>query len=105
MSQGLTQIVEVYRVDPDTGEEKRVGQVAYGGDGRLSLLDVDPDMAAALGEAIRSVNGKTEIVELVPPEDAPEKFQTAAKVTKRDDEDFFDALGRYMAKYYGFTLG
>jgi hypothetical protein len=105
MSDGVTQIVEVYRVDPEGGEGERVGQVALGADGQLELLEADPDVMARLAEAVRSVNGKGEITELVPPEDAPEKFQTAARVTKRDAPEFFDALSRYMEKYYGFSLG
>jgi hypothetical protein len=105
MSDGMTQIVEVYRVDPEGGEGERVAQVAFGADGRLELLDADPDVMAPLAEAVRSVNGKEQIIELVPPDDAPEKFQTAARVTKRDDPEFFDALSRYMEKYYGFSLG
>jgi hypothetical protein len=105
MSDGVTQIVDVYRVDPEGGEGERVGQVAFGADGRLDVLDADPDVMARLEEAVRSVNGKGQITELVPPEDAPEKFQTAARVTSRDDPDFFDALSRYMETYYGFSLG
>jgi len=97
--------VEVYRVDPEGGAGERVGQVAFGADGRLELLDADPDVTARLAEAVRSVNGKKQITELVPPEDAPEKFQTAARVTNRDAPEFFDALSRYMEKYYGFSLG
>lgn len=105
MSDEMTRIVEVYRVDPDGGEGERVGQVAFGADGRLDLLDAEPDVMARLAEAVRAVNAKGQITELVPPEDAPEKFQTAARVTKRDAPEFFDALSRYMESYYGFSLG
>jgi hypothetical protein len=105
MSDGMTQIVEVYRVDPEGGEGERVGQVALGADGRLELLEADPDVMTRLAEAVRSVNGKGKITELVPPDDALEKFQTAARVTERDAPEFFDALSRYMEKYYGFSLG
>ena len=105
MSEGLTAIVEVYRVDPETQAETRVGQAEFSGSGMLSLLEVDPDEDVRLRAALDAVNGKKEIIELVPPTDATEKFQTASLVTKRGDEGFFDAVSRYMMKYYGFSLG
>ncbi len=101
----VTAILDVFRVDPQTEAETRVGQVEYSESGRLALLDVEPEHDARLRSAITAVNGKTDLVELVPPTGSDTPFATASKVTQRSDADFMQALNRYMLKYYGFSLG
>jgi len=105
MSEALTQILDVYRIDPDGAEAQRVGEVEFAPDGRLSLTDVDPDMATKLRQAILAVNGQEEIVELAPPDATAERYDLGTRVTKRTESGFFDAVNRFLARYYGFSLG
>jgi len=106
MSDDITETLSVFHVDPKTQEESRIGEVEYDAGGRLTVLDVDPAFDARLRAAVAAMNGKVEIVELVPPDapDAP-KHAIADKVTKRGDEGFFEAMSDYLERYYGFTLG
>jgi hypothetical protein len=88
-----------------TGDEERTkaGEIEYDFDGRLRLISVGPEHEVLLREAIRSVNAKERIVELVPPTSgAP--LAVDVKATERDDDAFFDALNRYLERCYGFAL-
>lgn len=98
-------LLDVYRVDPDSGVETGVGLLELAADGTLAVLEAAPDVAIKLTSAVSSMNAKRHVTELVPPEDATEPGQTAAKITERTDPDFVQALNRYMRRYYGFGLG
>jgi hypothetical protein len=106
MSDDVVETLNVYCVDPMTQEESRIGIVEYTSDGRLTVIDVDPAFDGKLRDAVAALNGKTEIVELIP-SDAPDatKHAVATKVTRRGDEEFFGALSGYLERYYGLTLG
>jgi hypothetical protein len=116
MSDQVTQIVGFYVTDAETGEDRQVGQAEFSPAGMLSLLDADPDMAGKLTAAIRAVNAKDVIVEVspktAPPEDGDEvaadddsgSYESPALVTARGEEGFFDALSRYVERYYGVSL-
>lgn len=98
-------ILDVFRVDPATGAERRAGAVELFAGGRLAVLEADPAWEAKLRAAIEAVNGKPQIVELVPPAAATEAGQTAARVTPRSDPNFLQAVNRYLVRYYAFSIG
>lgn len=106
MSDDVSESLSVFRTDPATGEESRIGAIEYAASGQMTVLDVDPAFDATLRAAVQAMNGKAEIVELVPP-DAPdaEPHALASRITKRGDEAFFEAMAGYMERYYGFSLG
>jgi hypothetical protein len=111
MSDQVTQIVGFYVTDAETGDERQVGQAACSPTGMLSLLEADPDMAGKLAAAIRSVNAKDAIVEASPNDDEVAAgdddsggYGSASLVTARGDENFLDALSRYLSRYYGVSL-
>jgi hypothetical protein len=105
MSDDVAAMLDVFRVDAQTGEETKVGEAEMSADGRLGVVEVEPEYDARLRAAVASVNAKAEIAELVPPAASERPFATAARVTKRGDDEFLPALSRYMQKYYGFSLG
>jgi hypothetical protein len=94
---------DVIHVDADSGEREKVGEVEVDSDGRLRLVTVAPGHEALLRDAIGSVNAKVRIVELVPPTGGT-PLAVDVKATERDDDDFLDALSRYLERYYGFAL-
>jgi hypothetical protein len=96
-------ILDVLHVDDETGERTKVGEVEYDSDGRLRPISIAPTHEALWRDAIGSVNAKLRIFELVPPLDGT-PLAIAAKATERDDDDFQDALSRYLERYYGFAL-
>ncbi len=95
----------VFRVDPASGAETRVGELELFESGRLAVLEAETEISGKLTEAVQSINGKSQLVELVPPLDATEPGQTAARVTQRGDEGFVPAVDRFLRAYYGFSLG
>ena len=58
---------------------------------------------APLAEAVRSVNGE-QIIELVPPDDAPEKFQTRRCDQARRPGNSSTRGVRHMERSHGFRL-
>ena len=101
----VTAILTVFRVDPETGTEAVIGSVGASMGGRLAVLEVSPEAAEKLGRAVAAMNAKPHVVELVPDTDAAGPGDLAAKITERDDPAFIVAASRYMARYYGFSLG
>ena len=98
-------ILDVFRVDPANGAETAVGSLELFESGRLAVLEVEPDSVAKLTEAVASINGKAQIVEIVPPANATGAGQTGSRVTQRGDPDFVQAVNRFLRTYYGFSLG
>jgi hypothetical protein len=101
----VTAILTVFQVDPESGSEMEVGSVGVSTDGRLAVLQVSPEAAENLSRAVAAMNAKPSVVELVPDADATGPGDLGAKVTERDDPAFIVAASRYMARYYGFSLG
>ncbi len=92
----------VWHTGADDAERVEVGSVAYRADGRLDIIAAEPEHEKLLHDAIRSVNAKDRIIELVAP--TTDDLATDTIVTERDDETFADALSRYLDRYYGFAL-
>lgn len=98
------QILNVYAIDEETEDETLIGKVQYDPDGRLTLLQADPDQETFLNNVVENMNAKDVLVEKVPPPPEAEEFAVYSKVVKREDEDFFRALQDYLLKYYGLSL-
>lgn len=105
MSEAMTQMFDVYRVTPEDDVPRRVGEVEMAPDGRLGLIDAVPEFAPRLRAAIAAANGKQAIEEIAPPEAGGDRYDVAVKLTARTDAGFFDALNRFLGRYYGFSLG
>lgn len=99
------QVLNVYAVDEETEDETRIGKVQYHPDGRLALLEAEPDQEGFLANVVESMNAKDVLIEKIPPPPGAEKRSTHSKVHKRDDADYFGALQDYLLKYYGLSLG
>lgn len=97
--------LDLYRIDAETGDETLAGQAEYYADGRLVLLQAEPEFEAELRTAIDTINSKPRLVEMVPPEASETPFATGAQVTERGAPDFIQALDRYLRRYYGFGVG
>ena len=101
----VTTILSVFRIDPESGTETEVGSVGVSTSSRLAVLEVSPEAAEGLARAVAAMNAKPRVVELVPDADAGGPGDLAAAVIERDDPGFIGAASRYMARYYGFSLG
>ena len=98
-------ILDILRIDPDTGVGTIIGAMGVTPDGRLQVLSVNAEHAATLAGAVTALNGKLSIAELTPAANAAGPGDLAARITRRGDPGFVGAMARYLARYYGFSLG
>ena len=88
----------------ETGLREALGVVSIAEDGRLTLLEAEPEHDAELTDVIDYVNGKTSFnVEAPPPEDAPPHAIVTREV-RRGAPEFIIALADYIERYYGVEL-
>lgn len=93
--------LQVVHVDPDDGTETPLGEVDYGGDGMLSLVEAVEGQEAFLDEFVDEMNGQEELNLKVPGE---EKFSLTARTYRRGDADFFSGLRDYARHYFAVAL-
>ncbi|HMF10724.1 MAG TPA: hypothetical protein VKE94_00410 [Gemmataceae bacterium] len=99
------QVLNVYSIEEDAEDETLIGKIQYEPDGRLTLLQAEPNQESFLANVVASMNAKDVLVEKVPPPDEAEEGTVYSKVVKRGEADFFRAFQEYLARYYGLSLG
>lgn len=96
---------DVFLVDDETDDQTRIGQVEFGPNGMLTVLEATPDQENFLYSTVDTINKKDVMVEkLAPGPDAP-RYSVSSRAVARTDKDFLPVLQNYLKTYYGLILG